>query len=540
MSLTLRLTSLTTKPIWSDEFSTLVFSLGKSFQTIPLDKLISLDTLLSPLQIDTELGITSVAHNLLNESNHPPIYFMLTNWWVKLFSSDGEFVSLWGARSLSAIFGTFSVPAIFLLSLLAFRSPLVGQIAGALMAVSPFGIYLAQETRHYTLAILFVIASLGFFIVAIDKIQQKTPLPFWMVFAWVIVNALGIAVHFFFPFTLCAQGLVFLWFWIRDWRQNYPKLPASKIWQGIYTAALGTAISGIIWIPIFIGAVNSNSGLVDWTSHGDPIGQFIEPIARMIVWWITMIAILPVENQPLFIIIISVLIMLGITGLTVWLLIKNYCYFPKKWQLSWKVLTGLVTSNSAIIILITYGLSIDLTLVARYQFVHFPAIIILISVGFAGAWENRNYWQKKAVIFIGTLGLISSFIVVNNLAYQKPDRSDLVVSAIAKTLTPEIPKLIATVEKTHEQTGEMMSIAWELKKLIPSQNYPMFLLAHKSGDSTIPVNTLNQTLAQLPKPLNLWVVNFAAPFQPETQNCIFNPESKSRVSGYYFRMYQCQ
>ncbi|NEO54994.1 MAG: hypothetical protein F6K54_19085 [Okeania sp. SIO3B5] len=48
------------------------------------------------------------------------------------------------------------------------------------------------------------------------------------------------------------------------------------------------------------------------------------------------------------------------------------------------------------------------------------------------------------------------------------------------------------------------------------------------------------TLAQLPKPLNLWVVNFAAPFQPETQNCIFNPESKSRISGYYFRMYQCQ
>ncbi|MEB3343344.1 hypothetical protein [Okeania sp.] len=117
---------------------------------------------------------------------------------------------------------------------------------------------------------------------------------------------------------------------------------------------------------------------------------------------------------------------------------------------------------------------------------------------------------------------------MNNLAYQTPDRSDLVASTIAKTLTSEIPTLIATVEKTHEQTGEMMSIAWELKKLIPIENYPMFLLANKSGDGNIPVNTLSQTLAQLPKPLNLWLVNFAAPFQPETQNCIFNPESKSK------------
>jgi len=40
-----------------------------------------------------------------------------------------------------------------------FRSRLVGQIAAAMMAVSPYGIYLAQEARHYTLAILLIIAS---------------------------------------------------------------------------------------------------------------------------------------------------------------------------------------------------------------------------------------------------------------------------------------------------------------------------------------------------------------------------------------------
>ena len=40
---------------------------------------------------------------------------------------------------------------------------------------------------------------------------------------------------------------------------------------------------------------------------------------------------------------------------------------------------------------------------------------------------------------------------------------------------------------------------------------------------------------------SLVILNYSyiVPFQPETQNCIFYPESKSRVSGYYFQMYQC-
>ena len=177
----LRLTNLDGKPPWTDEFSTLVFSLGNSFQDVPLDRAIAPDILLQPLQLHPNAEIKDVVDHLLTHSNHPPVYFILTHWWMQFFSKEGELVSLWGARSLSVIFGVASIPAIYGLAKLAFDSRLVGQLAAAIMAVSPYGIYLAQEARHYTLAILFVIASSLFplpssFFLLQQKIEKLTPL----------------------------------------------------------------------------------------------------------------------------------------------------------------------------------------------------------------------------------------------------------------------------------------------------------------------------------------------------------------------------
>jgi uncharacterized membrane protein len=53
----LRLTNLASKPPWTDEFSTLVFSLGNSFQLVPLNQAIALDVLLQPLQPNPANGL---------------------------------------------------------------------------------------------------------------------------------------------------------------------------------------------------------------------------------------------------------------------------------------------------------------------------------------------------------------------------------------------------------------------------------------------------------------------------------------------------
>ena len=173
----LRLTQLAAKPPWTDEFSTLVFSLGNSFRVVPLSEAISQDVLLQPLQPNPNAGITQVVQHLLTESNHPPLYFMLAHWWMQLWPPDSlGLASLWAARSLSALLGALSIPAIYGVGWLAFRSRLVSQLAAAIMAVSPYAIFLAQEARHYTLAILWVIASLSCLVIATRHIQQRTSL----------------------------------------------------------------------------------------------------------------------------------------------------------------------------------------------------------------------------------------------------------------------------------------------------------------------------------------------------------------------------
>jgi uncharacterized membrane protein len=148
----LRLTQLEAKPPWTDEFSTIVFSLGNSFHSVPLDQAIALDTLLQPIQPHPNAGVSDVLQHLFSETNHPPLYFVLSHWWMRLFPPGfGDLASVWAARSLSVLFGALSIPAIYGLTWLAFRSTLVSQLTAAVMAVSPYGVFIAQEARHYTL-----------------------------------------------------------------------------------------------------------------------------------------------------------------------------------------------------------------------------------------------------------------------------------------------------------------------------------------------------------------------------------------------------
>jgi hypothetical protein len=53
--------------------------------------------------------------------------------------------------------------------------------------------------------------------------------------------------------------------------------------------------------------------------------------------------------------------------------------------------------------------------------------------------------------------------------------------------------------------------------------------------------TLGKALAQLPRPLDLWLVNFKAPLVPEPPNCFAEDitQYQSSVNGYTTRLYHC-
>ena len=101
----LRLTNLDAKPPWTDEFATMVFSLGNDFRSVPLNQVISLDRLLQPLSVNGDVGIGHVVSLLLQEDNHPPLYFVLVHLWVNLWQTAGEYVDVKVMRALPALLG---------------------------------------------------------------------------------------------------------------------------------------------------------------------------------------------------------------------------------------------------------------------------------------------------------------------------------------------------------------------------------------------------------------------------------------------------
>ena len=260
--MSLRLTNLDLKAIWADEWATLVFSLGNSFKTIPLDEIITLDTVLEPVKVYSENNLQDVVNNLLGESTHPPVYFVLSHLWIKLFSPAQELVSLDVARTFSAIFGILAIPAIFFCGLLISNSLLIGQFAAALIAFSPYSIYLAQEVRHYTLTILLLINSLFCLMSVIKAWHQKQQIPIILALAWIVINSLGVATHYFFSLALVAQTLVLLTYLIRDIQSSFksaedkPKDQSRFYlifrvlvkWRNVGFAILGTIAGCLVWV----------------------------------------------------------------------------------------------------------------------------------------------------------------------------------------------------------------------------------------------------------------------------------------------------
>lgn len=538
----LRVSNLTAKPPWADEWATLVFSLGNSFLTVSLNQLIGISDLLQPLQLGANFAFADVVHNLLTESTHPPFYFLLTHGWLHLFSPERGLVSVGVARSLSVMFGVLGIPAAFGVAYLLTESLICSQFAALLMAFSPYGVYLAQETRHYTLAILIVMASLTCLLLVLRSLREAKRILWSIILMWIVLNSWGVATHYFLALALIGEILVLATYLLKDLRNRDRWHSNWRSWRRILLAVLGTLAGCSVWVWTWLGIPDNQ--LTNWIKpeNLDGIG-FVEPWGRLIGWISSMIVLLPIEGVPTWVTIGSVVSCLL---LAIWL-VATAIKFWRQDQVSpnLRAIAQYLFASLGLILLIVYLGDRDLTLAARFQFFYFPAVIVLVASILQFAWQQRATGQSRMMVIVVLLiSLAGSLAVVHNYAYQKPDRPDLVVPVIqeVQAQNPDIPILIATVYKTHEQTGEMMGLAWEWSKAKGSEiDSPQFLLLPKitNVSETEITKKFHQQLAKLTRPFDVWVVNFSAPTGLDELNCPADLEYKRRVSGYRFRLLHC-
>jgi uncharacterized membrane protein len=208
----------------------------------------------------------------------------------------------------------------------------------------------------------------------------------------------------------------------------------------------------------------------------------------------------------------------------------------------------------------------DITRGARYHFVYFPGIMMLMGLALASCWHTTPSlakWVsgKQAVVIVLLMGMVSGAIVSTNNGYHKFYRPEQITPMMQQSAP--MPMLIATTHVSLVQVGEMMGLAWQMRH-IEGMAKTQFLLAHQPSitceQNCQTTDILRQTIDNISHPLDLWLVNFHAPVSlPQTckenkltgqldsdKYRLFNNNSDrdkrftQRVDGYEYQSYRCQ
>ncbi len=539
VGLILRLGWLDGKPPWMDEVATVVFSLGNRTQTLPLNQLLDLQTFLQPLQphpgrslLD---GWVQVIGSLFAEDNHPPTYFLLANAWIRWLTPDAHVVSVWVARSLPAIFGSLAIPLTYWLGQVMFRSNLAGLLGAAVMMTSPYGLSLSIEARHYSMAVCCVLLSLICFAIAIRHITQQQPFPLKLIIAWVVVNAVGLSVHYFFVLTLLAQGITLF---TMSWRHRPLEKTTTNYWYSVYGVTGFSGLTVLLWVPVWLNFWGSNQSsslkvdnMLSWL-------YWINPLAQSIWTWVTAVMILPTDWVPIWVIVVSALIMLGLLIWGIPRLVTGYRTIVQHHDAveSAKGVWLFLVVAIAIFFLISYGFGTDITRGGRYAFVYFPAIMVLVGGGLAGLWERQ---QRRSVQIVLAVGLVSAMTVIADVGYAKfyyPDR--LLTTIQTQSSHPVVLAAEAPIEEKPTVVGiELLSIGWELTRNPQHWQFPQAPRYVLLRDTNL--DLINRWLPTDMRPVDLWLFNRASDLS--AQGC--QPVGSlglQETGSYRYQHYHCQ
>ncbi len=159
---------------------------GQSFDH---DEAVTAARVLHPSLFDT---LSAVVHG----ERSPPLYYVLAWGWSTAFGT-GEV----GLRSLSALFGTLTVPVAYLAAReLVNRRP-IALLAAAFVALNPYLVWYSQEARSYALMVLFATVALLFFARALNRPDPHS------LAMWGLASALAVCTHYFAVFLIAPEAI---------------------------------------------------------------------------------------------------------------------------------------------------------------------------------------------------------------------------------------------------------------------------------------------------------------------------------------------
>jgi mannosyltransferase len=310
----------------------------------------------SPLWLDEALSV-NIAHlplgdmfEALRHDGHPPFYYVLLHGWMEVFG-EGDFA----VRTLSGIFALAALP----LAWVAGRR-LAGQ-AGArwalvVVALSPYSVRYATETRMYSLVMLLVLAG---YLLLSDALIDPRPLRLG---ALTLISGLLLLSHYWSFYLLAATGLVLLARWW--WR------PQQRATTGRVILAL--AAGGLLFLPWLPGFLYQSA------NTGTPWGEPYRPTAIVLTTLDDLGGGTLTES--------------GLAGvmMAVFLLLALFTARSSGHELTLDLRTVPIVRRELAVVLVVVvlgclaGYATDATYQSRYAAVIVPLVLLAVAVGITG------------------------------------------------------------------------------------------------------------------------------------------------------------
>jgi hypothetical protein len=166
----------------------------------------------------------------LRHDGHPPLYYLLLHFWMKVFGESNV-----GVRSLSALFGVAGL-ALFWVAARRYGGRACAVAGVVLLASSPFAIRFSTETRMYSLVMLLVVAG---WLAVREALGGPTLLRLAGV---AVLSGLLALTHYWSFYLLASVVLLLLWRWRRG------DAAALKV---VVAIAAG-AVLFLPWLPSFL------------------------------------------------------------------------------------------------------------------------------------------------------------------------------------------------------------------------------------------------------------------------------------------------
>jgi len=326
----------------------------------------------------------------LGHDGAPPLYYWVLHVWMVAFG-DGDLA----VRALSGLASVATLPVVWLVGRrLGGRRAAWG--AAIVLAVNPFAIRYATETRMYALVALEVALGL---LAAVRALERPRPARL----AWLAATAAAVLyTHYWGIYLLAAGGMVLA---VRAWRATPGWRERFVTPEGRMLAALAIGVAAWApWIPTF---------LTQAAHTGTPWATPVGPSA--------LISVLgefgggSSDGAKVLSLLLAVLVLLGLSGRPVH---GRLVELDLRGRPVARPLFALFLGCPAIAVVV--GLVTGTAFVARYTSVVLPFFAVLAGLGVAALPDRR-----RSAALVGAVGLIGLSLAGQNALRNRTQAGEL-------------------------------------------------------------------------------------------------------------------